>query len=448
MRRSNRPGFGVQRLTVWRAGIAILCSWGVTPALLAQQPNAKGPPPSPVRVAPVQTRTITGGQSFVGTITPVRRSVIGSAVAGRIVELMCNEGDYVKKGEVLAQVLTGTIEIELAGAKAELEVRQAELDESIKSFPAEKEQAAARTAAAKARREHAQLKLDRVQSLRKKSSISDEAVDEATSAALEAEAALRDAEAARRMVFEGARELKIEQLRAKVKAQNESVRFIEDRLSKYTVKAYFDGYVTAEFTEVGHWIKDGEPVVEVSDIATMDVRVNVPEDHVVQLEKGSVVRVEIGALPGRPFTGTIEAVVPQADLRARTFPVLIRLANPPTKDGHLLKGGMLARAVLPVGKQEQALLVSKDAIVLGGKVPMVYAVDADAATPGVGAVRAVPVELGVADGSEIQIRGPLKPGDLIVVEGNERLRPGQAVAFRTPNTQAAAPAREDATRGR
>jgi HlyD family secretion protein len=128
--------------------------------------------------------------------------------------------------------------------------------------------------------------------------------------------------------------------------------------------------------------------------------------------------------------------------------VLVRVANSRTKDGHLLKGGMLARAILPVGKQEQALLISKDAIVLGGKAPMVYAVDVDAATPGTGSVRPVPVELGVADGSEIQIRGPLRPGELVVVEGNERLRPGQPVAFRMPNAEASAPARGQQTGGR
>jgi HlyD family secretion protein len=443
----SRRAIAARKLAVLLLVVAGFCPPDASTGF-AQQPGAKGQPPAPVRVAPVQVRTILGGQSYVGTVTPLRRSVIGSAVAGRVVEFVCNEGDYVKQGQTLAQILTGTIEIELSGAKAELLVRQAELNESIKSFPAEKEQAAARSAAARARHEHAQSKLERVQALRKKASISEEAVDEAMSAALETEAAYREAEAARHMIFEGAREQKIEQLRAKVRAQEEAVHLIEDRLAKYTIKAYFDGYVTAEHTEVGHWVKDGEPVVEVCDIASMDVRVNVPEDYVVQLAKGNVVRVEIGALPDRAFTGTIEAVVPQADLRARTFPVLVRVANPRTKDGHLLKGGMLARAILPVGKQEQALLISKDAIVLGGKAPMVYAVDVDAATPGTGSVRPVPVELGVADGSEIQIRGPLRPGELVVVEGNERLRPGQPVAFRMPNAEASAPARGQQTGGR
>src|SRR5262245_25083035 len=75
-----------------------------------------GGAPVPVKAAPVVQRKVAAGQAFVGTVTPVRRSTVGSAVAGRIVKFTHNEGDYVEEGEVLAQVLTGTIEIELAQA--------------------------------------------------------------------------------------------------------------------------------------------------------------------------------------------------------------------------------------------------------------------------------------------------------------------------------------------
>jgi multidrug efflux pump subunit AcrA (membrane-fusion protein) len=82
---------------------------------------------------------------------------------------------------------------------------------------------------------------------------------------------------------------------------------------------------------------------------------------------------------------------------------------------------------LPVGKPELSLLVSKDAVVLGGPSPLVYAVIPDPKDPKVGKVRPVPVELGVADGGQIQVRGALKVGEQVVVRGNERLRPDQEV---------------------
>ena len=430
-----------RRLGTW-AGLAVLVALGMgRPAGAWAQPGAQ--PPPPVKAARVELRKVAGGQSFVGTVTPSRRAVIGSAVAGRIVEFHCNEGDYVEKGQVLAQVLTGTIEIELAQANADLKMAEAELSESVRAFPAEKQQADARVAAARARMEHASAKFRRVQALRMKNNASDEAVDEAQAAAVEAEAAHDEAEAARKMVFDGAREQKIRHLEAKVKARKEAVNFLEDRLSKYTIKAYFSGYVTAENTEVGHWIKEGEPVVEIAELDQVDVRVAVPEDQITDLEVGLPVRVEVAATRQKSFVGEIAAIVPQADLRARTFPVLVRLKNPRRNatavtgkhaENHDLKSGMLARAILPVGRQKEGLVVSKDAIVLGGKSPMVYVIDTDSTGSGRGTVRPVPVDLGVAEGGDIQIsglgkEGEIRAGSLVVVEGNERLRPGQPVAF-------------------
>ncbi len=401
----------------------------------------------PVKAAPVMQRKVAAGQAFVGTVTPVRRSTVGSAVAGRIVKFTHNEGDYVEEGEILAQVLTGTIEIELAQARAELKVREAELEESVKSFPAEKQQADAKLAATRARREHAQAKLKRMLALRERNSASDEAFDEARALALEAEAAYLEAEAARKMIYEGAREQKIRRMEAQTQAQKEAVNFIEDRLQKYTVRAYFSGYVTAEFTEVGHWIKDGDPVLEIAELDHVDVRVNVPEDYLADLEVGDAVRVEVNATRQKSFVGEVAAIVPQADLKARSFPVLVRLENPkkeristdgkPAVATRVLGSGMLARAILPVGKRKESLLVSKDAIVLGGKAPIVFAIDRDPQNRSQGTVRIVPVELGAAIGGEIEVGSlvpdqPLKARDLVVIEGNERLRPGQAVSFAEP----------------
>jgi len=399
---------------------------------------------APVKVSAIARGEIAAGQSYVGTIHPVRRGVVGSAVAGRVVKFLHNEGDYVEEGEVLAQILTGTIEIELAAAKAELKVRQEMLAESTKSFPAEQEQAEARLAAAKARRDHAQAMFRRAAALRERKSTSDEAYDAAQAAALESEADFLSAQAARRLIFEGAREQKIKELEARVLAQSEAVNLIEDRLAKYTIKAYFSGYVTQEFTEVGAWVKDGDPIVEVAEMDQVKVRVNVPEDQIDQLDPGEDVRVEVNATRQKYYLGQIEAIVPQADLKARTFPVLVRLENPKrprqpdatgAKDhaGHVLKAGMLARVMLPVGHQKDALLVPKDAVVLGGRDPLIFVVE-QGAEAGEGQVRQVAVELGVATGGNVQIRATgdgqeLRQGTLVVVEGNERLRPGQRVSF-------------------
>ena len=100
---------------------------------------------------------------------------------------------------------------------------------------------------------------------------------------------------------------------------------------------------------------------------------------------------------------------------------------------------MLARVTLPVGAPASALMVPKDAIVLGGPSPIVFAVvpAKDKATPHT--VRLVPVQLGVVDDNLIQVKGDLKPDEQVVHQGNERLRPGQPISIlpTAPSRQAA-----------
>lgn len=386
--------------------------------------------PAPVSVAEIVQRKVAAGQTFVGTVMPVRKSTVGSAVDGRVVEYPINEGEYVKKGEVLARLLTGTIEIELAGAKAELQLRREELAELKNgSRPEEIDQARARLATMRAKLEYTKARLSRFQSLFDRQTLSKEDLDEATSVAAESTHSLEEAQAALKLAVEGPRKEKIAQMEAKVAQQQQAVLHIEDRLEKFTIRAYFDGYVTAEHTEVGHWVRQGEPIAEIAALDQVEIRVLVLEDHIDQVRKGSHVRVEVGALHGRPFVGQVAQIVPQADVRSRTFPVHVRVENSRDDSGPLLKAGMFARVMLPIGKAENALLISKDAIVLGQATPIIYVVDPDPKNAKQGKVRPVPVELGVADGALIQVRGQIKAGQQIVVRGNERLRPDLPVVI-------------------
>ena len=88
---------------------------------------------------------------------------------------------------------------------------------------------------------------------------------------------------------------------------------------------------------------------------------------------------------------------------------------------------MYARVMLPTGAKQKAMLVFKDALVLGGPQPVLYVMDASAANSKQGKVRPVPVQLGIAENNMIQVSGALQPGQMVVVQGNERLRPGQDV---------------------
>jgi len=410
---------------------AIVSCWALL-AIVATESLAQGPPQaSLVVVSPVVEREVAVGQTFVGTVMPSKMATIGSAVDGRVIEFPLNEGDRVAKGQPLAQLMTDTITLDVRAAEAELELRRqalAELENGTR--PEELDQAKARMASAQAREKYMKARWDRAQKLYNTNrTISEEELDEAVSSGIEAEQAYLEAKAAYDLAVAGPRKEVIAQSRAQVAMQKATVERLKDQLSKHTIISRFDGYVTAEHTEVGQWVQQGDLVADVAALDEVEIVAYVVEQHVPHVRVGMQVVVEVPAIPGQRFAGVIAEVVPQADVQARTFPVKIRVANQFTDDVPLLKAGMYARVLLPTGAKQTAILVPKDALVLGGPQPMVYIVEGATADGQSGKVVPVPVQIGVADGQLIQIISPVQAGQLVVVQGNERLRPGQDVAI-------------------
>lgn len=386
--------------------------------------------PATVDVAKIVEQKLASGQIFVGTVMPIKRSIIGSAVGGRVAEFPVNEGDYVRAKQPLAQLLTNTINLELDAAQAELEFRKHERDELMNgSRPDEIKKAKALMLAAKAGTEYQQKRLKRLESLYSRKAVNDDDIQQVVSESIRSEQLYQEATAAYELAVEGPRKEKIDQAIARVAIQQALVDKLASQVVKHTIISPFNGYVVAEHTEVGQWVNSGELVAEVIALDEVDVSVQVLENHVPHVRLGMDVRVEIPAIPEEVFTGSVALIIPQADVRSRTFPVKVRIKNTITKDGPVLKSGMLARAVLPTGSQQRALMVSKDALVLGGPSPMIYVVDPGPDNKKAGKARAVPVQVGVASGRLIQVKGNLKPGEYVVIRGNERLRPGQDVAI-------------------
>ncbi len=392
-----------------------------------------------VAVVPIALREVAAGQSFIGTVTASKKSLIGSAVDGRVVEMLVDDGDPVTVvptgdpprpvGQPIAQLLTETISIEIAAARAQHQLRQQELAElEAGSRPEEIEQAKARLAAAKALNDYAQSRHQRLKTLYEQArSTSREDFEEAMSAALAAEQNRLAAQAAYDLAVKGPRSEQIEQARARLAAAQEEVNRLQDMMKKYTVRAPFEGFVIAKHTEVGAWLSRGDPVAEVVQLDPIEVRVSIPEAYIPHVRMGAEVRVRLEASPDDVIVGQVARIVPQADLRSRTFPVIVRLPNPRQEGEYLMKAGMLAAVTLGVGRPVAATLVPKDALVLDGRDTSIVVVDSDPRTKQPVA-RVVPVQLGVAEGSLIQVfdaSGSLRDKQQVVVRGNERLRSGQ-----------------------
>jgi RND family efflux transporter MFP subunit len=380
-------------------------------------------------------KKVNVSRRVIGTVDPLKSSTIGSAVDGRVVKFLINDGDQVKKDEPLAQLRTETLKIELFAARAELnlyEQRLAELENG--SRPEDIDEARARMLGAKAAMENAAGKLQRMEALSVSRAASKTDLDDARERAEFNRHAYLATEALLKRIEEGPRIEQIAQAKARVELQKQRVRLIDDRITKHTIRAPFDGFVAAEFTEVGAWITSGDPVATIVQLDEVEIRVSATAEDAVQLRRGDTIRVEFPELPGQLFIGNVDRVVPVAESRARTFPIYIRMTNQICDGVPRLMAGMLARVELPTGQRQMLPLVTKDALVLDQDGCSVFVVDLDSPAEGkpsgarTGTVRQVPVNLGVAVGGLIQIRSTVPPGDtvraddLVVVEGNERLR--------------------------
>ncbi len=417
-----------------------LATLGVLLIILVSQANAQFGP-SPVMVSPVIKEQVTVGQNFVGTVRPMKTAAVGSAVNGRVSEFPVNEGDYIEAGAPLAQLLTETIKLEHEAAVHEQELREQELlEQENGSRPEEISRAKAALAAAKAAKDYNEKKRQRAEDLYGRGAINSDEIQLILSDYVQAEQMYVQMAEAYDLVVKGPRKEQIAQARAQVAIRKAVANRLADQLKKHTIRTPFNGFVSAEHTEVGQWVSQGELVAEVIELDYVDVEAYVPEQYIAYIHKGQEVTVEIPALQNHLFTGIVELVNPQADTRSRTFPVKIRvkntiefpeqsqaeIENKVIKANPLIKSGMQARVHLTTGKKEEALLLPKDALVLGGPQRIVFVV-----VPGKGkepaTVKVVPVVIGVANGDHIVVQGELQEGDQVVIRGNERLRPGQQV---------------------
>ena len=383
-----------------------------------------GQGPAPVRVAKVEKAQRPLDASYLGTTRPHRSVSVGAKVAGRVSEMLVEDGALVAAQAPLLRLDRADVTIEIAVAEAELLLREQELAELENG--SRKEDLAAARAMVKRRegeKRYADWRAKRSADLVAKGTIPEEDLYRDERNAAVADASLAEAEAALQRLETGARPEHIAQARARVAMQEAALARIRLRSQDHEVRAPMKGTIARRLVETGAWVRLGEPLVELVELDPLEIEVPVPEDAADTLRRGGQAELTLPSKPG-VLSGRIVAILPLADPRARTVPVRISLPNPAKADGPALGGGRSIRVRFLVEGPE-SLLVPKDALVLGAGKTIVYRVNKGA--DGALTVEAIPVEVGQAKERWVEVRGALEAGQRVVTGGNERLRPGQGV---------------------
>ena len=224
----------------------------------------------------------------------------------------------------------------------------------------------------------------------------------------------------------------VDQSAASLEVAEAQVALAQAQLERMRIVAPFDGVAGIAVVNLGDYVKDGADLVNLEDASSMSVDFRLPERYLARLKPGQPVEVQVDALPGRNFSGRIDAVDSQLDANGRSLLVRARLPNPQGE----LKAGMFARSRTVFAVREQAVVVPEEALVpQGGRQYLVKVVDG----PTGPVSQRIEARLGVRLPGRAEILEGIAVGDMVVTAGQARLMRGDGLALRVVEIGGAAP---------
>lgn len=207
----------------------------------------------------------------------------------------------------------------------------------------------------------------------------------------------------------------IEQLKYDLQNARAANRLAQLELSYTEVRAPISGVVASRSIKTGNFVQINTPIFRIIDADHLEATLNVPERELATMHAGLPVQLQVDALPGKSFTGTIDRVSPVVDSGSGTFRVVCAFDN-----GGMLQPGMFGRIRVDYASRADAVALPRAALLEDEAKAAVFVVR------GGKAVRATLV-LGYTEGEWAEVRSGLKEGDQVVVAGKSAVRDGSAV---------------------
>ncbi|GBD28211.1 Macrolide export protein MacA [bacterium HR31] len=470
------------RRTVWITILLVaagLVAWRALGAARPQaQPSPAGPAPggprlAVVRVEPVGRTTLVVRSTYVGELVASGSADVFPRVSGVVQEVRVREGDAVAAGQVLvvldprelryqveqaravrdaqqvavqqAAAAVRTQRAQVEQAEANLNTQRARLAQLLAgAAPEQVRQAEEQVTQAQAAVEFSRAQLRRAEELYRQGFVAQQVVDSARTDLVVQEARLRAAEEQLKLLRRGPSAEEVQVARAQVRqaeaglrqaqaqlrqgevalrqarsvlAQAEAaLRQVESLFEERHVRAPISGVVANLSADPGDTVTAATRLLQVVAVSTVEASVAVAESDLGRLRVGMPAVVRVDAFPDRTFTGRVARIAPVVAADTRTATVRVQVPN---REG-LLRPGMTARLDVTLARRESVLTVPVHAVVSRDGKQVVFVVQD-------GVARARAVQLGLADGTRVEVVGGLRAGERVVVEGQETLRDGVPV---------------------
>jgi membrane fusion protein (multidrug efflux system) len=231
--------------------------------------------------------------------------------------------------------------------------------------------------------------------------------------------------------FERTRELVKEKLVAQqefetVAAQYHAAQATLDlrkrQLKDARIHASFAGIVGARQVSPGQVIARNTVLTWLVDLDTIKAEFNVPERFLSRARLGQIIELSVATYPGERFQGEVYFISPHVDSVFRTVLVKAYVKNQEQR----LRPGMFANLDLTLKVRDQAVLVPESAITISSDKASLYTIESG------DTAQLKPVTTGLRTGGKVEITEGLNGGELVVVEGTQKLRPGAKVKLAPP----------------
>lgn len=386
--------------------LALVCASVVPIAGCHTRPVAAADQPTPVELRAPHRLHQPSSVAASGSVEANVTAQTAFQVGGRVARVLAEEGQLVKRGQVLAELDCSDYRnayesafgqadaAEAAALQARNGVRAQELEQAHVDY----ERAADEYQRQKYLYDHQSLAANDFHKIEAVYLVSQQRFN---------------------MALEGARAEEKQATRAQAHAANGQLSEATKHLGDCQLRAPISGFVGMRHVNVGDTVAPGYPVFSVLDLDPVKVRVGIPESEVGKVHEHARSVVTIPSLDNRQFDGTVEAVGYFADSVSRTFTTKIAVPNP----NHVLRAGMISESRVYDSTMIDVLAVPTLAIVRDVRgLPFVYVYD-----PTRQRVFARRVEVGDLIADEVEIKTGLKPDDQIVVAGQQNVHEGSLV---------------------
>jgi len=328
---------------------------------------ARKRPPPLVVVGKVQKRDVPVEVRAPVDLRPLAQSDVSAKTLGYLDAVLVDRGDVVKRGQLLALVRPSDLPDQLSTARGTLAQTQAAV-------------------------QLARANLDRAQKLAPSGVISQQDLQNATTALATAEATQQSAQS--------------------------QVGGLATRLGETRIESPLDGVVSQRRLDPGALVgpaSGSSSILTVERVDEMRVFIPVNEREVAALRVGQDAHLELDAFPGKSYGGKVVRISPAFDPVTRTLDAEVHVKNPGE-----LRSGMYGRAAIVTAVHRDAVVIPAAAVQVSNDAHVVYVLQGDK-------VKRSEVQVGVDGGTWLEVTSGLAPGAEIVTAGADALSDGALV---------------------